>query len=191
MDWAEEKEQLFQILFPDVLDAVEEGMLSAADAIGGGIELDWSMLNAWADEFARTYTYELVKDITEASQALLQEKIDAWIKSGAHLDELIASLGDSGLYGEYRAFMIATTEVTRAFAEGNLEAWKKSGVVTQIQWMTATDEVVCEICGGLDGSIIDLGEAGFEGYSPNEEPNMVECPPAHVNCRCWMRPIWG
>ncbi len=190
--WDEQRQLLFEIVYPDVLQAIEDGLVEAADMLSAEVGLDWGLLNAWAADYAKTYTYELVHDITDSTMAVLREKVNSWVASGVPLDDMIKELAATGLYDDYRAFMIATTEITRAFGEGNIEAWKQSGIVKQVQWMTANDEVVCDICGVLDGNIIDLGDAGFEGYSSDpEELNMVECPPAHVNCRCWLRPIWG
>ncbi len=50
----------------------------------------------------------------------------------------------------------------------------------RIQWHTAEDELVCPICGPLDGRIVDAGESfGVDGEG---EPIYNE--PAHPNCRC-------
>ena len=84
------------------------------------------------------------------------------------------------LFSRTRAGMIAVTEVTRAYAAGNVAAWQASRVVQGKEWMTATDEVVCPICGPLRGQIARLNEP-FGGRIMN--------PPAHVNCRCWVVPV--
>jgi hypothetical protein len=78
--------------------------------------------------------------------------------------------------------MIAVTEVTRSYAEGNQIAWKESGVVEGKEWNTANDEIVarCPICWPLHGVVIPIGEefdGGFDG------------PPAHPRCRCWITPV--
>ena len=45
--------------------------------------------------------------------------------------------------------IVAVTEVTRAYAAGNVMAWKASGVVDGKIWQTAVDERVCPVCGKL------------------------------------------
>ena len=88
-------------------------------------------------------------------------------------------------FGEQRAQMIAVTETTRAFAEGERQAGlelkeKYPDVPVVKTWMTNEDERVCPICGGLDGQEVAIDEAfEFEGVEYPE-------PPAHPNCRCWM-----
>lgn len=184
--WDDEAEMLFNIMYPDILQAIEAGAVEAMGMLGADVGVDFALVNTWAADFAKSYTYELVHDITQATMDVLREKVNSWVATGIPLDDMIKELASTGLYDDYRAFMIATTEITRAYGEGNLEAWELSGVVQQVQWMTANDEIVCPICGELDGQTADLGEEAFEGYEGN-----VSNPPAHVNCRCWLRPIWG
>ena len=91
---------------------------------------------------------------------------------------LIDSLAPA--FGTQRASLIASTEVTRAFAEANRIAYDESGVVTAYQWQTAADERVCPICGPLHGKQAQKGQR-FNGLFP----------PAHPNCRCWISPVVG
>jgi hypothetical protein len=77
----------------------------------------------------------------------MQLEITRWIDNGETLPQLIERLVP--LFGEKRAELIAVTEVTRAFAEGNMVAWRESGVIQKRRWNTANDELVCPICGPL------------------------------------------
>jgi SPP1 gp7 family putative phage head morphogenesis protein len=77
--------------------------------------------------------------------------------------------------------LIATTEITRAYAEANQiagEALAKEfeGVPVVKIWYTNEDDKVCPICGEFDGKEIPIDESFGEG---------VKNPPAHPNCRCW------
>ncbi|MHC4302802.1 MAG: structural protein, partial [Planctomycetota bacterium] len=57
-----------------------------------------------------------------------------------------------------RARLIAQTETTRAFTEGNFERWRQIGV-TEAQWRTQQDaHVDDEICRPLHGVIGSLAE---------------------------------
>jgi SPP1 gp7 family putative phage head morphogenesis protein len=83
--------------------------------------------------------------------------------------------------------MIAITEVTRAYNEGNMAAYRESGVVTGKEFQTARDEHVCGICRPLDGKITEL-EGTFEA-PPEFNIENFQQPPVHVNCRCVLAPI--
>lgn len=90
-----------------------------------------------------------------------------------------------------RAIVIARTEIVRAHAEGQLDAFERLGVEEVgilAEWLTAGDERVCPECGALDGVVMTIDEA--RGLLPR-----------HPNCRCAWTPanrdrrergqIWG
>ena len=73
-----------------------------------------------------------------------------------------------------RARLIARTEIINAHAVGQLNAFRMLGVEelgVLAEWSTAGDDLVCPICGAMEGKIFTLDEA--EGLIP-----------AHPNCRC-------
>lgn len=83
-----------------------------------------------------------------------------------------------------RALRIARTEISFASNRGQREALDQArdlGIVTgQVvkEWSAANDEVVCPICGDLDGQrAAEDGE--FDGG--------IDSPPAHPNCRCALK----
>ena len=179
VDWATENEELFRLLYPLVVDA---GLDGARGGLGSaplaGIDIDFGIINRRVEAWARSYTYALVSAINETSQTFLQETISAWVSSGQPLNVLAEQLAT--MFGPVRAEMISVTEVTRAFAQGNIEAWRESGVINLMQWNTANDDLVCEICMPLNGMTDGLdGEFGEAGGPP----------PAHVRCRCWLSPV--
>lgn len=183
-DPAKDQEELIEILYPDLLAATSGGARAAtAQLLEAGIGTDWELINQWAKNWARNYTYTLVKKINETSRRFISTNIDEWIKSGEPLPELRKRL--EPMFGRVRAEMIAVTEVTRAYAQGNLKAWKSSGHVTHKRWMTAQDELVCPICAPLGRAApVPLDANGFDAGG-----NFIEAPPAHVRCRCWLKPI--
>jgi SPP1 gp7 family putative phage head morphogenesis protein len=125
----------------------------------------------------------LVKGITDTSRDSLRVQVSDWARGGAPLDELKAALEESGMFGPERADRVATTEATRAFAEGNRAAWVEGGVEGQ-RWATAADEMVCEVCGGLNGQ-----EIGIDEQFEDDDGETYDGPPAHTNCRCWLEPV--
>jgi SPP1 gp7 family putative phage head morphogenesis protein len=102
--------------------------------------------------------------------------VSRMIESGKPLSSLVDEL--MTVYGLPRARMIAATETTRAFYEGQTASFRASGVVQKQEWRTARDERVCPICGPLHGKRTELG-GQWSGVSM----------PAHVNCRCWIAPV--
>ena len=77
-------------------------------------------------------------------------------------------------FSEQRAAAIATTEVTRAYTQGTQitqAQLAEAGIRMQRICHSSGDEMVCDICGPLDGK-------------PEGEWGEVELP-AHVNCRCF------
>jgi len=156
--------------------------------VNGGIEIfkeyinlvmDYTMLDAAALEFARTYSYGLIKGIENTTRDIVAKAISAFIETPGFT---IGDIMDLLPFGPVRAQMIAVTEVTRAFASGQMLAGRElenqyPGVPVVKTWFTNNDEFVCDICEPLDGAEVPLDEP-FE--SGDDEP------PAHVNCRCWM-----
>ncbi len=73
-----------------------------------------------------------------------------------------------------RALVIARTEIVRAHAEGQLDAFELLGVDEVgilAEWLTAGDERVCPECDALEGVVMTIEEA--RGLIPR-----------HPNCRC-------
>lgn len=77
-----------------------------------------------------------------------------------------------------RAETIARTEIIRAHAEGQLDAFQRLGVTklgVMVEWATAQDDRVCPRCRPLQGATFTLKEAS--GLIPR-----------HPNCRCTWYP---
>jgi len=83
--------------------------------VGGGA--DWTEVNAAAAAWAREYVDELITGITETTRKGVFEAVATWIEAGAELPDLVEALTPT--FGEVRADMIASTEVTRAYDEAN------------------------------------------------------------------------
>jgi len=178
--WTAERAALTAALLPAIEATVMAGAQAAVAELEAimGIGVDWALINEAALEWARTYTFDLVKGVTETSRNLLQTQLANWIEAGESLPQMWKRLDP--IYGPVRAKMIGTTEVTRAFAQGNELAWRESRVISGKKWHSALDERVCPICGSLHGEVVPIGQPFSDG-SMN--------PPSHVNCRCWILPV--
>lgn len=148
---------------------------------GKAIEVDWNLLAHEARDFARTYIFNMIRNVDETTRSAVQKAVSNWIESGEPLDKLKEAL--VGVFNdEARAQLIAQTESTRAYAEGSKERYRRADV-SMVKWNAVTDSLVCPVCEALDGTTAPI-DAGF----PTKADGVV-FPPAHPGCRCWLRPV--
>lgn len=173
--WDDEENSLYGVLDELLIIALTEGVAGGVEALPAALRVlvDFDHVNQNVLRYASDYKYSWVKGINETTRAQTQQAIADWIKEGTPLDALEAKL--STIYSSARAERIAATEVTRVYAQGNMEAWESTEVVDGAVWMTGRDDLVCPICGELDGTHIGAGD-------------IDAAPPAHVGCRCWVQP---
>lgn len=153
--------------------AVESGLALAADV---GVEFDPAMVQDEAASWARSYTFDLITGLTNTTRNVVQSAVASYAETPgmtrADLESLL-----SPAFGEYRASMIAVTEVTRAYSQATNMYQSRirdnAGVEMERVWRTNNDELVCPVCGPLNGVP--------ESEWANEFP---DGPPAHVRCRC-------
>jgi len=118
------------------------------------------------------------------------------IAEGLPIRSIANGIGEYG-FDRARAEMIARTESAYAYTEGQVEAWKQTGVVVGKRWVLSPD--ACEFCEaaadeysenpiGLDDSFYDLGDSleGALGSMMGFSYRSVNGPPLHPNCRCAM-----
>lgn len=136
----------------------------------------WDLANTaaaeWAISFGRNLTGMMLRLTSERIQIAVSQYI---LTRGQTIGQLINVIRNGYHYSPERARAIAVTEVTRAYARGNVEAWRASGVVSEKQVRTNNDEKVCPICGGKSNRVYALDD-------PDGDP------PFHTKCRCWIVP---
>jgi len=169
----------FSELISAILVGVADGISLFSETISIGIDLDAP--NERAAKWAEEYAFDLIKDIDETSLEVVRRAIGGFVGEGGYTIGDIIDLIQP-YFGDVRASMIAVTETTRAFAQGQLmaaEELKKEFPEFKIYktWFTNNDDRVCDICGPLEGVEIPMDESFYGGE---------EAPPAHVNCRCWI-----
>lgn len=134
----------------------------------------WSIINKAGRDWARQYTYDMVKGITATSRELISRAV--WdFMSGAEMtiNDLSSQLTD--IFGEVRATMIARTEVTRAAVEADRmtvrEIQRENPNINLVPvWNARNGEQACPDCEPLDG--LEYGKG------------WTEYPPLHPNCYC-------
>ncbi len=144
----------------------------ARTASAVGFEWDPTAYNTAAREWAKRYSYDLVRDLTERTRKVIQDAVEQFTAGqGLTKGELQDLLTPA--FGAVRADAIAVTETTRAYAQSQSiykEMLAGEGITMERMWHTDNDEIVCPICRPLNGK----AESDWRGYEP----------PAHVNCRC-------
>jgi 2'-5' RNA ligase len=111
--------------------------------------------------------------LSEPGEVQLDEVLFTTIrKFSGHVYNLETPFGYYAIDGYY------TGNTIRAHAEGQLDSLKSLGVQqvgVSVEWSTAEDEDVCELCSDMDGVVLDIDEA--RGLIPR-----------HVSCRCSWAP---
>lgn len=176
-------------------DDVEQAMGIRTNAVLG---ITWDLIHAAALQWVLTGNgpaglpewgtgyggvNSLTAQIVRTSETQLRSLIAEWIENWEALPSLINRM-EAVTFSRRRAELIAVTEVTRAYALGNILSWQESGVIRRHRWETARDEIVCPYCRPLQGAIAPVGQSfrlpDGRLYGP---------PPAHPACRCWLTAV--
>lgn len=171
-DLSKLSEELREALVPVLAGLYAENML-----FGGALDIEFELpaetVNGRALLWAQMYSYDLVRGINETTAAALRDAFGIFNSTpGMTRAELEALLEPT--FGPVRASMIAVTETTRTASEGvtaQQQYLRDAGFNLTRVWRTNADDLVCPICGPLNGK----AEADWGATPP---------PPAHVNCRC-------
>lgn len=149
------------------------------------VVINWQMVNQAAVSWAMAYSVDLLTGIMQTTRNRLYTTIADWIASNQAFPALLEKVNE--IFDDpRRAEAIAVTETTRVIAEGNTLAWREAGVWGR-EWQTARDELVCPVCGPLHKQQQPMG-SNFQ-VTVNGKRYAPANPPAHVRCRCTVRPI--
>ena len=113
--------------------------------------------------------------ISETTRDDLRDIITNAFENDTPWKELVDQIKASGMFSSGRAEMVAHTEAARAQVEGNLTAWRESGVVESVNWVTSGDHDVDDECDE------------YEEGSPYLVDEVPDCP-AHPRCECALVP---
>lgn len=189
--WREYDADLRAALFP-LLEGVY--MDAARQTLGEStIGVEWTLVNQRAADWARQYGFDLVRKIDDTTRDRLQRTIARYFEEQrtmgvlrADIEKFIPDLRTRlgrFIFAKERASLIASTEVTRASAEG------QAGIADEIKnenpdvalivtWETNNDEIVwkCPICWLLHGV-----KRGINGYYIHPKTGrLYRRPTAHV-----------
>jgi hypothetical protein len=150
-----------------------------------GPTIDYTMTNLQAAEWARKYAGKLIKDIDATSLDVVRKALQTFVETpGFTIGDLMSLLP----FDEKRAANIATTEITKAYAQGQIIAGEEMraqfpDVQITKTWFTSSDDLTCPLCSPLDGKEIEFDQPFYE---IEDEDYQDGNPPLHPRCRCWI-----
>lgn len=186
IDWNEENQRMVSNVGTEIDEVTAAiGLSVAAYYKRLGVQVDWTLYDEGAAEWAGQYKYTLIRDLTDSTRSQLGRAISQWIASDDDLEGLIAEVGRIVPTNPYpvlrdRARLIAQTETTRVYSESRMRALSLAGL-KQMEWRTANDELVCPLCGPLNEKT-----GTIQGGVVNPDNGQAYKPPAHPGCRCWL-----
>lgn len=192
LDEKEEVKKTIAIFTPLMLATIKVEGDAAFDFLGLDEELALGAISS--RKFVKKHVTKMAKTVTEDTLNKLRKEVAKGLDNDEDLDSLVKRVQNSVAFDKARAEKIARTETFRMRTQGEMEAWKKSGVVEAKIWYTALDERVDPNCAAMHGEEISLSKTYFSlgdqlsnGQTVNYEP--IVGPPLHPQCRCTLLPV--
>lgn len=189
-----EEDDILRIIFDGwenwtkVLDQSSHDALKASMLFAGktaldqlGLDQTFDLANPRAVSWLTENALNNAKSITGTMKDEAKSRILEGLQNNASPDDIAKTLEQFfDDQADWRALRIARTEVIAGYAEGSIEGWRQSGVVTTKRWLTAQDDKVDEECAMNEGDgPISLDATFSSGDS---------APPTHPHCRCVLTP---
>ena len=164
-------------------EASQDGILLFSELVE--LQIDYTLVNVEAAEWARLYAGDLIKVIEETTKTAIQQAVSTFVETpGFTLGDAMEPLINT--FGESRAMTIASTEITNAYGKAEQLAGEQMqedypDIPIIKTWFTSSDDRVCFICGPLHNVSVLVGD-NFIGGDGAE----YDSPAAHPRCRCAM-----
>jgi SPP1 gp7 family putative phage head morphogenesis protein len=165
----------------DILEELtKDGVYQALLQIGLDDSAMTEQMNSLAVKWAEDHSAELVS-IDDATKNFLRSDISTAVEEGWSNRQLGNTLAQNYAFSVDRAETIARTETATADVQGNLIAYKESGVVEGKEWIVG-DECCDDCADNEDAGVIPLDD---------DFPSGDDAPPLHPSCRCDLLPVMG
>lgn len=144
------------------------------------IDIAFNLSNPKVQEVLDQLLSKIKKDVPETLKDEIRALIGRQADEGWGVDDLAAAIKEkAGDWSVNRAHLVAVSETATAYSRGSVLAYQESGVVEEVEWLTAGSDV-CQICEPLNGRKVKIGEEFAAG---------IEVPGAHPACRCVILPV--
>jgi hypothetical protein len=153
--------------------AALNGGLAAFAQIGFDDQAIVSQVNKLAVEWAENRAAELVTKIEESTRDYLRADVTQAVAEGWSPKQLSRALEENFGFSEARSDMIGRTEIAQADVEGNMMAYRASGVVEGKEWILGSEHGEPDECtdNAAEGPI-PLDQAFSSGdMNPLAHPN--------------------
>ena len=138
--WRAQKAIMLKALGKGPQDLLTQGVAQAQTL---GVDVSFALVNKTVVQTVAAYTDPWWEQIEQTTRDSLRSAISNNIETGKPLKDLVADL--EPIFGKGRAELIATTEVTNLFTQGNDIAYQAAGV-EEVDFQTANDDLVEEDC---------------------------------------------
>jgi SPP1 gp7 family putative phage head morphogenesis protein len=133
----------------------------------------FNVTNPEVIKFIDKYLLKLSGVLNDTTLIAVKNIIKEGLTDGSTIQEIADRINASPEFSPVRSTMIARTETANSYINGEIVAWKQSGVVDRKQWISSPG--ACDICKALNGKQVGLDEKFGEGWF-NSLP--------HPSCRC-------
>ncbi len=173
-----------------VFSATKEGMSKVMEQSGKDAlaevnsDVVFDLQNPRALDYLSQHALENSNSYTDTMKEDIALQVQEAVEQGQSVD-VISNVIDSFFddQSDYRADRLARTETIDAYAQGNLEGYRQSGVVTGKEWLFDGGTCESNICpANVDDGVIGLDDTFSSGD---------DAPPAHPNCECALQPVTG
>lgn len=165
--------------------AIQGGLLIGAQRAATDLALasSFTLRNPMAERYLRTVAAERITAVTEHTRNVVRAILEVGVRNGATPRELADAVfrqaGGGGIFSEYRASMIARTEVGDAYITANLEMTRELGgdlgLTQEKRWLLADADTDSECTSAADDGWIPIDDTFSNG---------LDGPLAHPNCLC-------
>jgi hypothetical protein len=128
--WQAEHDQLIAVIKPRLEQIASIGVNAAEQKLNAqNIFFDNTLAHAEAARWAATYTDKLLQLLGSTTENFVGAAVSNWITTpGATISQLADILSPGLADNMARAWTVAVTETTRAYAEGNRQAYLQAGL---------------------------------------------------------------
>jgi hypothetical protein len=169
-------------LAPAMLAAFRRAAAIGATQVG----LSFAGITEQVDEAAVAYAArrggELIKDLAGTTRDDMRALLARAVKEGLSPDELSTAVEGLGAFSDYRADVIARTELAFAHVQGNVEGWRAAGdmVVGKRSILSDLHDVPDECDEAAEAGVVPFDDDFVDGYA---------FPPYHPQCCCDVVPV--
>lgn len=182
---------------PYVRHGMTQGITAGARVLPQPLadRVSFDYANPEVQRYVDKATTRLATGLNETTSVKVREVLGSSLSEGKTIPQITERVKSTMQVDGARAETIARTESARAYSQGQVEAWKQTGVVKGKRWVLAPD--ACEFCRAaarLFGETpVDLNQpffpkgatlAGVKGGVMTLDYDDVNGPPLHPNDRC-------